>query len=189
LTRSGCATGLSTSSRITGFNSRFAYVGTTLVWDATTWSAKWPVRLLADFVQNQRANQVVLNPDGTINPNVRPGKRAYWYEFRFGRLSQPKDVQLAYTFMRIEQEALLGAYNFSDLRSQTNVKQHRLEFSYRLYKNVTLNWTGFFGRLLQPQLNPNFARGAGAAACATAPFTGCSDSYLTRMQFDAVYSF
>ncbi len=189
LTRSGCAVGLSASSKITGFYSRFAYVGGTLVWDAATWSDKWPVRLLVDFVQNQRANQVVLNPDGTINPNLKPGKRAYWYEFRFGRVSQPRDVQVAYTFMRIEQEAVLGAFNFSDLRSQTNVKQHRLELSYRLYKNVTLNWTGFIGRLLQPQLNPSFAKGPGAAACTTAPFTGCSDSYLTRMQFDAVYSF
>ena len=88
-------------------------------------------------------------------------------------LSEAKDIQFSYTRMFIEREAVVGAFNFSDLRQSSNVSQHRVEVFYQAYKNITLGFTGLFGRPL------NWHVPAG-----TAP-----EPILKRLQFDVVYKF
>ena len=71
--------------------------------------------------------------------------------------------------MFIEREAVLGAYNFSDLRQNSSVSQHRVEAFYNVLRNIQLGFTGLFGRPL----------GASAPA----------ETILKRLQFDVLYRF
>ena len=75
--------------------------------------------------------------------------------------------------MFIEREAVMGAFNFSDLRQNSNVSQHRVEVFYQAYKNVQLAFTGLIGR----PLNRHVAAG-------TPP-----EPWLKRLQFDVIYKF
>ena len=102
------------------------------------------------------------------NPSDRQG---YWAEVSVGETKNPHDVVLGYTLIHIEREAVLGAFNFSDLRSPSNVVNHRFEFGYQAYKNLTLNYTLLVGRQL---------------VTATSPV---EEPWLKRMQLDATYKF
>src|SRR5258708_7378993 len=50
--------------------------------------------------------------------------------------------------MFIECEAVVRAFNFSDLRQNSNVSQHRIEVFYQACKNIQLGFTDLFGRPL-----------------------------------------
>jgi len=153
--------------------------------DIKTPSDAWPVRLLADYVQNTRAcanaatpifvpaipagsTATVATVNGACNSRER---RGYWLEGRVGRTQKPGDWQFAYTRMFIEREAVMGAFNFSNLRQNSNVSQHRVEIYYQWLNNVQLKFTGLFGRPLNLGL--------------TTP----RENLLKRLQFDVVYKF
>lgn len=164
------------------FLSQFDIFDAILRADFDTGHPRWPVVALFNFAQNTAAcsnkgtvlaafaaaNPASPLPTLTCDPHQRHG---YWSEARFGRLSEQKDIQFAYTFMRIEKDAVVAAFDFSDLRQSTNVAQHRVEFFYQAYKNVTLGFTGLIGRQLITAQSPTPER------------------YLKRLQFDVAYKF
>lgn len=76
-----------------------------------------------------------------------------------------------------------------DLRSATNVRNHRFNFGYHALRNVSLNYTLWLGRLANPQDNPSLIPPLARPACTTAPFLGCEDPFLKRMQVDLIYKF
>ena len=80
-------------------------------------------------------------------------------------------MRLGYTFMRIERDAVLSAFDFSDLERPTNVLEHRIEAYYQLYPHVQVGATGLIGRQI---VN---------AQAAT------EERWLKRWQFDTIYSF
>jgi hypothetical protein len=167
------------------FNSKFALSDTIAQFDIKTPSAKWPVRLLADYVQNTRA--CVNNPgvapvlpsappaDATITVTQTNGacnshhRRGHWLEARFGRQAEKGDWQFSYTHMLVEREAVMPVFSFSDMRQATAVNQNRVEVFYNWQKNVQFGFTGLFGR---PLATPSSV-----------------ESELKRMQFDVVYKF
>jgi hypothetical protein len=167
------------------FASKFGLFDGIARFDIKTPNERWPVTILGDFVQNTRACANVVNlpiapPANTstatytlttsaaCNPHER---RGYWLESRFGRTQEKGDWQLAYTRMFIEREAVMGAFNFSDMRQNSNVSQHRLEAIYQVHKNVQLAFTGLFGRPLNlGSSNP-------------------PEGLLKRLQFDVIYKF
>lgn len=161
------------------FASQFALLDTIAKFDFDTGSDRWPVTVLGDFVQNTRAcanlGNIAAPPSGstlTFNVPCNPReRRGYWLEARFGRTQEKGDWQFAYTRMFIEREAVMGAFNFSDLRQNSNVTQHRVELFYQAYKNIQLAFTGLFGRPL------NFGS-------STPP-----ENILKRFQFDLIYKF
>jgi hypothetical protein len=57
------------------------------------------------------------------NPRDR---QAYWAEVQFGRNVEHNDMRLGYTLVRIERDAVIAAFNASDLRQATNAVTHRL---------------------------------------------------------------
>ncbi len=77
--------------------------------------------------------------------------------------------------MRIERDAVLSAWTFDDKRQATNVAQHRMEIFYQAYRQITLGFTGFFGRQL---VSPNSSTSSVAR-----------EHYLKRFQFDVIYKF
>jgi Putative porin len=163
------------------FGSKFGLLDTIARFDIKTASAKWPVVLLADFVQNTKAcanagNFLVPTPAAgatvtatTNTPCNSRDRQAYWLEGRLGRAAEQGDWQFAYTRMFIEREAVLGAFNFSDLRQNSAVSQHRVEVFYNFYRNVQLGFTGLFGRPLR----------------SSPP----AETVLKRLQFDVLYRF
>jgi hypothetical protein len=160
------------------FNSQFALLDTIARFDIKTPSAKWPIIALGDFVQNTKACANAINlfaPSGSTasttaacNPRER---RGYWLESRLGRLSEPHDLQFAYTRMFIEREAIFGAFNFDDMRQTSNVTEHRVEVFYNAYKNIRFQFTGLFGRPLN-------------GGVTTPP-----ERKLSRLQIDLLYTF
>lgn len=161
------------------FNSQFALLDSIARFDVKTPSAKWPLIVLGDYVQNTKACANAVNffaPAGstastTATCNSRE-RRGYWLESRFGRLTDQHDLQIAYTRMFIEREAIFGAFNFDDMRQTSNVTEHRLEVFYNAYKNIRLQFTGLFGRPLN------------WGTPGTPP-----ERTLSRLQIDVLYTF
>jgi hypothetical protein len=85
-------------------------------------------------------------------------------------LQERNDFQFGYGLFHIEREAVLAAFNESDLRQPTNLAQNRVSFGWQAYRNVQLIWTGWFGRQLTTG-------------------TASQEDILRRLQFDLIYKF
>lgn len=132
------ATGVTSISNAQ-FASKFSLLDNIARFDINTGNARFPVYLLGDYVQNMEACANLPNIAGapantssvtykqTVNsPCISSQRRGYWMEGRVGRLQEKRDVQFGYTNLYIEREAVLGNFNFSDIRQGTNVTQHRI---------------------------------------------------------------
>ncbi len=162
------------AGNVIGYASKFAYLDLIGVVDYK-WSARWPMALTFNFVNNTRA--------------ATQERSAYMAEITFGQLREAKDVQFGYGYWWIEKDAVIGAFNESDLRSSTNVKNHRLLLGYQGFNNVTFQWTTWLGKLNDPFQNTSLVPSGIRSNCTTAPFANCHDSLLNRMQFDFIYKF
>jgi len=161
------------------FASKFALFDNIARFDIDTGNPRLPLTILGDYVQNTGAcgnlNNIQPVPADTATQTykqtvnatcVSNQRRGYWAEARVGRLQQKNDLQLGYTRIFIEREAVLGNFNYSDIRQGTNVTQHRFDVFYQFDKSVQLGFTALVGRPL----------------ASTQP-------WLTRLQFDTVYIF
>jgi hypothetical protein len=174
-----------TSIQSAQFASKFDLLDAIARFDVNTRHERWPIAVIGDYVQNTRACANVGNIPTTPPTNTTTAtftlstnavcdpheRRGYWLEGRFGSAEEKGDWQFAYTRMFIEREAVLGAFNASDIRQNSNVSQHRVEAFYQAHKNVQLAFTGYIGRPL------NFG--------GTAP----PENLLKRLQFDVIYKF
>ncbi len=181
------------SGATVGYASRFLYLDTIAQLDIRTNSTRWPITVLFNFENNLRATRIVQSgaaaPTGQVD---NPERSAYWAEILFGRQNEQKDFQFSYAFVRIEKDAVIGAFNESDLRSSTNVRNHRLSLGYQALRNVQLNYTLWLGKLVNAQENQSLVPAGErlpGTPCGTSPFSGCQDSLLKRMQLDLVYRF
>ncbi|MCL5287097.1 MAG: putative porin [Acidobacteria bacterium] len=167
----GSSNSNSASTTGTQYNSKFGLFDATARLDFKTPSARWPVAMIFDYVRNTRAcdNRANIPLANQTACNSRDNQ-GYWGEIQFGRTSEAGDVNIGYTLIHIEKEATLDAFNFSDLRVPTGVVNHRVNFGYQAYRNVTLGFTGLFGRPLV----------VGSAT---------TENILKRMQFDVIYKF
>lgn len=161
------------------FASRFGLFDNLARFDIDTGYARLPVSFLGDYVQNTEAcgnrSAIVPVPANTSTQTFKQAlnvpcnshqRRGYWAEARVGRLQQKGDLQFGYTRIYIEREAVLGNFNYSELRQGTNVTEHRVDAFYQLDRSVQLGFTGLIGRPL-----------------------ASSEPWLSRLQFDAVYIF
>ena len=189
------------ANAVVGYCSKFGYLNWISTMGITTAWAKWPVNLMFDFNNNVRATRVIqagtAAPTGVAHNNERS---AYWAEITVGRMSEQKDLQFGWVFARIERDALITAFNESDLRAGSNLAQHRFNTQYRAFSNVTLSYSLWLGHVVNAAdpltgtggaiaLVPGGKRAVAGSACNVAPFTGCKDNTLKRMQFDIIYSF
>ena len=160
------------------FASKFGILDAIAKLDIDTGISRFPLMLLFDFAQNTQAcsNLGAFTSAEVTAPFCDPHARhGYWSEIQFGRTQEKGDVRFGYTFIRIEREAVVSAFSFSDLRQATNVANHRIEVLYQAYRNITLGFTGLIGRQL---------------VTATSPTTTVSpERWLKRLQFDLTYKF
>jgi hypothetical protein len=142
-------------------------------------SKRFPVTLLFNLVTNTQTHGVVTaGPGGAdlILPNDE--NQGFWGEIQVGSTKARGDTQFGYTFMRIEKDAVLTPFNFSDITQQSDNRVHRLQFSYAADPRVTFTITGIVTQ------RPNGALGAFNL---TPP--GSLNRATTRLQFDTILRF
>ncbi len=165
----------SNSANSSQFASKFGILDVIGRFDIRTNSSRWPVMLQFNYANNTRActnrtsaGALVVPTNAPCNPKDRD---AYWAEVQLGQTRERGDWNFGYTFIRLQRESVLGAFNFSDIRQPTNNLNHRVNIGYQLYRNVTFTWTGLFGRQLVTSETPT------------------RESILRRLQFDLSYKF
>jgi Putative porin len=161
------------------FASKFGLFDSLARIDINTGHPRLPVTFIGDYVQNTEACSnlpyIVAAPTNTATTTYKQTlnspcnshyRRGYWAEGSVGRLEKKGDLQFGYARIYIEREAVLGNFNYSDIRQGTNVTQHRITSFYMLDPRVQLGFTALIGRPL-----------------------GTTEPWLTRLQFDTVYIF
>jgi hypothetical protein len=161
------------------FGSKFALFDNLAKIDINTGHERLPLSFIGDYVQNTEAcanlPNIVAAPANTATQTFKQTlnaacnshqRRGYWAEGRIGRLQQKGDFQIGYTRIFIEREAVLGNFNYSEIRQGTNVTEHRIDAFYQFDKSVQLGFTALVGRPL-----------------------ASTEPWLTRLQFDTVYIF
>jgi hypothetical protein len=117
-----------------------------------------PVTFTFDFVRN-------------MSSRIDDERTGYWAGVQVGQTREPGDWLVGYTYTRIEQDAVLVPFNFSDILS-SNSRAHIPTFGYQVAQGVVLQWTGLFSQ----RVNKIF------------PLSPVN-RYLNRMQFDVLYRF
>jgi len=118
-------------------------------------SKRWPVTVLLNFVTNTQTRDVVAaGPGGAdvILPNDE--NNGFWGEIQVGQTKARGDMQFGYTFLRIEKDAVLTPFNMSDITQQSDVRGHRLMFSYAADPRVTFTVTGIITQRPNGLLGP-----------------------------------
>src|SRR5882672_1233187 len=142
-------------------------------------SKRFPVTLLFDFVTNTQTHDVVTaGPAGSdlLLPNNE--KHGFWGEVQVGSTKSRGDMLFGYTFMRIQKDAVLTPFNFSDITQQSDMRGHRFQFSYAADPRVTFTVTGVVTERPHGLFGP----------FVTTP-PGSSNRPTTRLQFDTVLKF
>jgi hypothetical protein len=104
-----------------------------------TGSKRFPVTVLFNYVANTRTRDVTAAGGRVIENDEGSG---YWAEFQIGKTRERGDWLLNYTFLRIEKDAVLSPFNFSDIAQSTDVRAHRFIAAYAADPRVTLSLTG-----------------------------------------------
>ena len=125
-----------------------------LTWQATK---KYPVTFTFDYVHN-------------LTDRVRDEKNGYWVGGQIGQTREKGDWMANYYFARIEQDAVLVPFNFSDILG-SNSRVHMPSVGYQVANGVTLQWTGLFSQRVNKIIVSPVNR------------------FLNRMQFDVLYKF
>jgi hypothetical protein len=142
-------------------------------------SKRFPVSLIFDFVTNTQTHDVVVAGPGGANlllPNNE--NNGFWGEVQVGQTNARGDMQFGYTFLRIEKDAVLTPFNFSDVTQQSDMRGHRLGFSYAADPRVVFTVTGIITQ------RPTGLFGA----FGTTP-PGSLNRATTRLQLDTVLRF
>ncbi|MGH9554969.1 MAG: putative porin [Terriglobales bacterium] len=185
------------------FVSKFLYSDFIVEANITTPWARWPVRVLGEFLTN-------LNAENKDPLAIGKQDNGYWAEVTVGQTRNKNDLQFSYTFAHVEQDALISQFSESDMRAPTNVVQHRLTAAWRVRPNLTANYTFWLGRTLNCSLEnaalasgplqPNAVNGNPITlignlnrtyTCNGGPTNPNNEPepLLKRMQFDLIYSF
>jgi len=125
-----------------------------------TWQAsgRFPVSFTFDYVHNATGR-------------VRDEKDAFWVGGQVGQTKEKGDWLFGYYYTRIEQDAVLVPFNFSDILA-SNSRAHMPTVAYQLANNVQVQWTGLFSQRANKIV-----------------LNSLDNRYINRMQFDVIYKF
>ncbi|HWP41910.1 MAG TPA: hypothetical protein VNO14_01655, partial [Blastocatellia bacterium] len=105
-----------------------------------------------------------------LTSRIDDEENGVWTAIQVGQNREKGDWRFGYTYTRIERDAVLVPFNFSDILA-SNSRNHIPRVSYTISNGVTFQWTGLFSqRIVRQQDSP-------------------VNRYLKRMQFDLVYRF
>ena len=126
-----------------------------LTWQA---SGRFPVSFTFDYVHNATGR-------------VRNEKDANWVGGQVGQTKEKGDWLFGYYYTRIDQDAVLVPFNFSDILA-SNSRAHMPTVGYQIATNVMFQWTGLFSQRANKVV-----------------LTSPDNRYINRMQFDVIYKF
>src|SRR6267143_6931413 len=142
-------------------------------------SKRFPVTLLFDFVTNTQTHDVVTAGPGGADLLLRNNeKHGYLGEVQVGSTKARGDILFVYDFMRIQKDAVLTPFNWSDITQQSDMRGHRFTFSYAADPRVTFTVTGIITQRPNGLFGPFVATPPGSFNIAT-----------KRLQFDTVIKF
>src|SRR5260370_438236 len=110
--------------------------------------------------------------------------KVYGFDISLGQALKKRDLQFGYSWWRIEQDAIIASFGESDQRAPTNILQNRIYALWKMQKNVVAQYTMWFGRTLNTNLENNPASVNGTIKTA-----GAQEPTLKRQQFDLIYTF
>jgi hypothetical protein len=97
--------------------------------DIDTGHSRFPLSFIGDYIQNTAAcgnlANIIAVPSNTLTQTFKRTlnapcnshqRRGYWAEGRVGRLQEKGDLQIGYTRICIEREAVLGNFSYSEIR-------------------------------------------------------------------------
>jgi len=168
------------------FLSKFLYSDFILNNQIKTGIARLPINVWGEFEQNLNAASNPLDTKGKATSLSKQDK-AYGFDFSVGQAvtgPNKNDVQVGYSWWRIEQDAILASWGESDQRAPTNILQNRIYGAWRVQKNILAQYTMWFGRTLNTGLENN-----AASIGKTVSTAGAKEPTLKRQQFDLIYTF
>ncbi len=148
--------------------------------------ARFPVNLLLEFEENlDAASHPLSNVAGATSSvsfpvltNLGSQNKEYGFDFSVGQTKNKNDLQFGYSWYRQEQDSVLASITESDQRTPTNVLQNKIYAGWKLRPNTVAQFTWWYGRVLNSNLENNPAK-----------VPGIQEPWLTRMQYDLVYTF
>jgi uncharacterized coiled-coil protein SlyX len=142
-------------------------------------SKRWPVTIVLNFVTNTQTHDVVTAGPGGADLILRNNENnGFWGEVQVGQTKKRGDLAFGYTLKRIEKDAVLTPFNMSDVTQQSDMRGHRLMFSYAADPRVIFSVIGIITERSHGLLGP----------FATTP-PGSSNRATTRVQFDTTFKF
>ena len=148
-----------------------------------------PMNLILNYVRNTQTRDVIVAGTGGADVRLPNNENdGVWAEFRIQSLRKkrgndfstpvPGDILFSYTFLRIEKDAILTPFNWDDLIQGSDIRGHRIFFSYTVDPRVTFNFTGLFNQ-----------RANGLAGAFGNNPAGSLNRYTNRLQFDTIFKF
>jgi Putative porin len=184
------------------FLSQFLYADFILNNTFKTPAARFPINLILEYEDNLNAaahpfttssRSGCVSNGGTppvitcttsqpaVNTSLSSQSHAYLVDFSVGQQKNKGDIQVGYAWLRQEQDSVIASFNESDQRAPTNILQHRIYALWKIRANTVAGFTWWHGRTLNSNLlNSSLATGVAA---------GQVEPYLTRLQFDWIYTF
>ncbi|HKO42894.1 MAG TPA: putative porin [Pyrinomonadaceae bacterium] len=142
-------------------------------------SKRFPVAVILNFVTNTQTHDIIAaGPGGAdvVIPNNE--NNGFWGEVQVGQTRARGDMQFGYTFLRVEKDAVLTPFNWSDITQQSDMRVHRLNFSYTVDPRVLFTVTGIFTQRAHGLFGPFVATPLGSL-----------DRDTKRLQLDTVLRF
>ena len=120
---------------VVGYASGFNLVDMIAQATFATTRSEYPATITADYVVNTRA--------------ASDRNRGLWVTAGYGRATVARTFATTYTFARIERDAVLSAFNFSDMGPATNVRMNMATISFAPRSRFNVDFTAILTRLLE----------------------------------------
>jgi len=163
------------------FLSGFEYADFILNSQLKTGLSRFPLNLLLEYENNLKAASHPLDSKGKLITSIGSQNQAYLGEISIGQIKNRNDLQFGYGFWRSGQDSILATFSESEQRAATNIIEHHIFASWRLRSNVVAAYNAWIGRTLNSNLQH--------AVLAPGVTPGETEPFLTRHQFDLIYSF
>jgi Putative porin len=143
--------------------------------------SRFPLNLLLEYEDNLKAADHPLDSKGKVISSIGSQGQAYLGEISIGRLKNRNDLQFGYGFWRSGQDSILATFSESEQRAATNIIEHHIFASWKIRSNTVAAYNAWIGRTLNSNLQH--------AVLAPGVTPGETEPFLTRHQFDLIYSF
>jgi hypothetical protein len=166
---------------------------------STGWD-HYPVNVLLEFEQNLAAAKHPLSAakGNPVLTGLGSQNKEYGADVSVGRAVRKNDLLFGYAWLRQEQDAVLASIAESDQRAPTNILQNRVYANWKVRANTLACFTWWYGRTLNTWLQNNaalynnwggFIGNAAVAGKSTISAPGQQEPWLSRFQFDLIYTY